>query len=249
MLQTISFQEKKESVIVMSKRDFVYTLSDLCRQFYVNNTVVVQDYVVGYKLSEVAKEVCGLIVELAMETNYFCEATKDMLKTGKSYRKVAESMKNKNKNTVMSKIYNDVNKLKRKIGEGAFDYIIRTRNVDLSGYVKILKKLIKENKKASILDNFAIKLPHCPEGLEVKHLSEEDMIKLRYMIITYSKKSVRDIEKRIKPEYIAYMRYLEENEKNLDVDEKAVYRCMRAWLVGDAEKKMKDIVCRIDMFK
>lgn len=230
----------------MKRNDFVSMLTEICKHFYVRGELVKQKYVTGYGLSEQAQEVCCLLVELAMETDYFADVTKTMLENGYSYRRVAESVEGKNANTVKSKIYNDISKLKKKLGENAFDKIVKDRRADLSEYKNIIENLIEKNRKQSLLEGFAFKLPPCPKNLEVEQLSENDMITLCYFVTNYSKQSLQDIEKRFKPEYVAYIKYLEENEKQLDLHEKAVYRCMKAWLVGDGQRKVSDIICKVE---
>lgn len=230
----------------MKRNDFVSMLTEICKHFYVRGGIVKQKYVTGYGLSEQAQEVCCLLVELAMETDYFADVTKTMLENGYSYRRVAESIEGKNANTVKSKIYNDISKLKKKLGENAFDKIVKDRRADLSEYKNIIENLIEKNRKQSLLEGFAFKLPPCPMNLEVEQLSENDMITLRYFVTNYSKQSLQDIEKRFKPEYVAYIKYLEENEKQLDLCEKAVYRCMKAWLAGDGQRKVSDIICKVE---
>lgn len=237
---------KRKDAFDMKRNDFVNILTEICKHFYVSGQIVKQDNVAGYSLSEQGQEACCLLAELAMKTDYFADVTKTMLENGYSYRRVAESMGKKKVNTVKSKIYNDISKLKKKLGENAFDKIVRDRNVDLSDYIGIVESLLEKNKKKSLLEGFAFKLPPCPSELKVEQLSENDMMRLRYFVTNYSKKSLQDVEKRFKPEFVAYIKYLEENEKQLDYHEKAVYRCLRAWLAGDGERKTSDLVCKVE---
>lgn len=230
----------------MKRNDFVNILTEICKHFYVRGQIEKQDNVAGYLLSEQGQEICCLLAELAMETDYFADVTKTMLENGYSYRRVAESMGKKKVNTVKSKIYNDISKLKKKLGENAFDKIVKDRKADLSDYRSIVESLIEKNRKQSLLEGFAFKLPHCSSELKVEQLSENDMMRLRYFVTNYSKRSLEDIEKRFKPEFVAYIKYLEENEKHLDSYEKAVYRCLRAWLAADGERKTSDLVCKVE---
>ena len=222
--------------IEMRQNEFVDMLSTLCDKFYQQGKVVTDKYVAGYGLDIEQQKCCGLIVKLALETHYFKEETKRMLSEGLSYRKVAE-MEGKNANTIKSRIYNDIGKLKKKLGENCFDTIIRCRDADVSKYITILQKLIQENSTHSLLDEFGIKIPKIENEMHVTSLSEEDMLQLCYLVTCYSKRRIKEVEKQVKKEWIAYIQYLESNRECLDENEQSIYDSLSACLRDDQTEK------------
>lgn len=222
----------------MKQSVFIKVLRSLVREFYhEDGSVGTQiDSFGGYSLSVNSKKVLEELVKLVIKTAYFEDEVKDYLQ-GATIEQLREkykgiNMEKINASTLMSRIFYQINNLKKVLGEDALNQILYTKSDEvLKLYYKKIKTLEQETKSKSLLDNMTFKVPSY-SGEVVEELEEEDLDLLCELIIHYSKQGRRIVARAFTSEMVGYVHYLEGKhvDRTLTKEEAEIFDMMKRYL-------------------
>jgi len=181
----------------------------LLREIQDNNLDNMSDFC-GYELSDRKKEILKAVYDLVMKSNYLKPETRAFLEGKGSYRhcnNVAGA--SKNENTSRSRIYYDLSKLKKLLGEQLGTAVLQATDDELKRVEERVHKVMEKHREKSLLDGFSIKLPE-PEIVE--ELTESEFKDLVAFIKLYSYKGIMRAEANISARQVGYLRYLEQSK-------------------------------------
>lgn len=191
-----------------------------------------------YKLSQGSEKVLEELVYLVMKTRYFAQEEKDFL-LGESFIQIQQKLEANgrkiNVNSLKSRIYYQINRLKKELGEDALEEICRTKSNDiLKHYYKKIKQLEKGVKSKSLLDNLLLKVPEVT-GERVTALEEEDAELLMHIVTYHSKAMLEIVQPYFTSEMASYLKYLESKDKKevWSQQDKEVFSVMQRYLGED----------------
>ena len=188
----------------------------------------VGEFICGYEITETNIVVLQDLVKLLLKTSFIWDETKDWLRGLRSYRVLSVQTTEKiNDSTVRSRIYYDINKIKRLIGTGLAVDIFQADTEKLAELHTAIKQKIKKFDENSISKLFGIAVP---ESAVVSYLSESQKKELLLVCKHYSKNRIQGVESRIKP-HIGYLRYLMENEASLTEEQQAELEQIKQYLL------------------
>lgn len=217
----------------MAVNNFNSLLRSICSSCYNEGKEVKKvEAVAGYALSGQAQGLLVSLVRLCMATDYFKPDTKEYLSN--KYRSIRTVIGvdgcASNKHTSRSRINYDLSKLRAVLGEDSLNVIVKQPNADLTNYISKVNELNKRYERKSLLDGFYIKTR---SGEEMKTEVSEDDFNILMEIVKYgSKKGKMLMESNLTPEFIGYIKYLEQYEELLEDKEKERYNTLSAWLRG-----------------
>lgn len=182
------------------------------------NGVVIRNNRIGnFKVHPKSVPAWRELIKLAMETGYFKRDVKKYLQ-GQSVENISNDRMEK-KATTKSRINYQLGRLKQELGEDAMLELLESSDeIVISRHKKKIHELLKEYEKKSLLDNIMIRIPTY-DGREVKSLEEDVLESMYYIIGIYAKKIVRGIEGEFTADMVAYVHYLEEQNKEEELTE------------------------------
>lgn len=179
------------------------------------NELKAGEYIYGYEITERVVPVLNTLVKLVVNTSYLKPETQAVLIGNKSYRNCGTvEGAAENKNSSRSRVYYDICKLKRVLGNELIEGILKADDTTLNKINSELLSLIEKYDKNVLAKQFAIKTPQVSQG-EYHELSENEWKELYCFMKYYSKKTMAKMEERISVKQITYLNYLECHEEEL----------------------------------
>lgn len=196
-------------------------LKAIIRGFYKNGEVVAEGSLKGFVIrpSEDQCRICAKIAHLVMDNNgFFKPDTKYWLTGLDEFNTGAD-----NKYTKRSRINYDLNiRLPKLLGGSALDEICKGTG-DFTKYEKIIDSLLKKYQNKSVFDKLIFKVKQ--EGIKPKPmaLSYDDIMTVTDIFTTYNKERIRTVEKKLTPELIGHIKYMEAHPDKLSDTDKEIW--------------------------
>lgn len=201
-------------------------LKAIIRGFYKNGEVVADGSLKGFVIrpSEEQCRICAKIAHLVMDNNgFFKPDTKYWLTGLDEFNTGAD-----NKYTKRSRINYDMNiRLPKLLGSSTLDEICKGAG-DFVKYEKIIDGLLKKYQSRSVFDKLVFKVKQ--DGIKPKPiaLSYDDIMTVTDIFTTYNKERIRSVEKKLTPELIGHIKYMEAHPDKLSDTDKEIWELINS---------------------
>ena len=201
-------------------------LKAIIRGFYKNGEVVAEGSLKGFVIrpSEDQCRICAKIAHLVMDNNgFFKPDTKYWLTGLDEFNTGAD-----NKYTKRRRINYDLNiRLPKLLGSSALDEICKGTG-DFTKYEKIIDGLLKKYQSKSVFDKLVFKVKSAGIKAERQSLSYDDTMAVIEIFTAYNKERIRLEEKKLTPELIGHIKYLEANQDKLKDTDKEMWELLNS---------------------
>lgn len=201
-------------------------LKAIIKGFYKNGEVVAEGSLKGFTFrpSEDQCRICAKIAHLVMDNNgFFKPDTKYWLTGLEEFNTGSE-----NKYTKRSRINYDMNiRLPKLLGSSALDEICKGTG-DFTKYEKIIDSLLKKHQSKSVFDKLVFKVKSAGIKAERQSLSYDDTMAVIEIFTAYNKERIRLEEKKLTPELIGHIKYLEAHQDKLKDTDKEMWELLNS---------------------
>ncbi len=182
------------------------------RTAYKNILLEGEEYMGGRKLSEESMEIFRKILFLVLDTDFFCEEAKRLVK-GYCYRELAVGV-GESSDKARNKAFKDIGRLKKLIGRDTLELLVKEQSSDIE--IERLQRSIDNaiakatDTRKNFFDALVISLPNKSKIKSDNKIEEKNRELLIRVFIFYGKYVTKLRREQIPDGVIAYLKYLSE---------------------------------------